>query len=297
MKKEVTVIGAAIMDIHAGPVPGDLFSKGSVPADRMCISFGGDALNEAVVLSGLGVKTEIISVIGKDETGQSVLKNLRDNNVATEKITIEDGLTTGMNIVLNDDEGERYFITNPYSSLRKLSLEHILPHIDDAADIVCFASMFVSPMLDIENMGVLFGKIKEKPERILIADMTTAKKGETIKDIAPLFEFIDYIIPNEHEAALLTGGKTPEESLEIFAQNGAKNVIIKCGKKGCIYYSDGQKGEVSTRKVKVVDTTGAGDSFVAGFTYGLMNNMSIDDACKKGNEVAAKIIGKTGTQA
>ena len=294
-KKEVTIIGAAIMDVTAAPVSRELFDKGSVPSQKMKLSYGGDAHNEASILSILGIDTSLVSVVGDDETGCRILSHLNDTGIKTDKITISPGLVTGMNIVLTDEAGERHFITNPTGSLRKLSREHILPHIDSFSDIVSFASMFVSPMLGISDMIDIFARIKEKPGRILISDMTTAKNGETIDDITELLPYIDYLIPNNKEVELLTGEKDPVKNARILSLHGSKAAVIKCGMDGCVYRCGDKEGAVPAYKTKAVDTTGAGDSFVAGFIYGLVNGMDIDECCKYGNAVASFVVEDIGT--
>jgi sugar/nucleoside kinase (ribokinase family) len=298
MSCKVTVIGAAIVDIFAGAIDKEIFTKGSVPASNIGISCGGDALNEAVILSDLGNSTEIISLLGDDEAAVTVRKCLEKNKIDTGKITVDPDILTGTNIVLVDGDGERYFITNPKSSLRKLSKEHILPHLDDAGDIVSFASIFVSPMLTVSDMEEIFNEIKKTPGRILVADMTTAKNGETIKDLEPILKYIDYIIPNEKEASILTGESDPVKSAGIFIEHGANTVIIKCGKEGCYYKNASEDGHIPAYPdVKVVDTTGAGDSFVAGFIHGLSKGLSLQDSCRYGCAVSSVVVEHMGTQA
>ena len=87
--------------------------------------------------------------MGDDDAAESVRKCLDRNRVDTGKINISADIPTATNIVLVDEDGERYFITNPESTLRKLSKEHIIPYLEDAGDIVSFASIFVSPLLAI----------------------------------------------------------------------------------------------------------------------------------------------------
>ncbi len=297
MSRKVTVIGAAIVDIYAVAVDKEIFKKGSVPAENTGMSFGGDALNEAVVLSGLGNSTEIISLLGDDEAAVMVRDCLDRNKVDNRKVTVNPEIPTATNIVLVDSEGERYFITNPRSSLRKLSKEHILSHLEDAGDIVSFASIFVSPKLGVSDMKEVFERIKQNPSRILIADMTTAKNGETIKDLEPILKYIDYIIPNEKEASILTGESDPVKSAELFLEHGANTVIIKCGKEGCIYKSAYEEGRIQAySNVKVIDTTGAGDSFVAGFIHGLSKGLSLQDSCRYGCAVSSVVVEHMGTQ-
>ena len=78
MKRDITVIGAAIIDVLAGPVDESVFEKGSQPVNSTRLAFGGDALNEAVVLSQLGAKVELISKVGNDEAGKRVLDFLQE---------------------------------------------------------------------------------------------------------------------------------------------------------------------------------------------------------------------------
>ena len=292
--KKITVIGAAIVDILVGGVDKGIFEKGSVPMTGMEISCGGDALNEAVIMADLGLDVELVSLVGDDEASKMVLKCLHDRKINTDKVTISGNIKTGTNIVLVDDKGERYFITNPDSSLRKLSKDHIMAHVDSMGDIVSFASIFVSPMLPIADMADVFMEIKKKPGRILIADMTTAKKCEKIQDIEPILQYIDYIIPNAKEAALLTGEADPKLSAKCFIEHGAKAVIIKCGKDGAIYRTEKEEGSAKAFPATAIDTTGAGDSFVAGFAYGLSKRLPIEDCCSYGCATASIIVEHMG---
>ena len=81
MNYDITVIGAAIIDILASPVNETVFSAGSIPMDTIRMSFGGDALNEAVILSGLGKKVQLISKVGDDEAGKRVLGFLQEKGI------------------------------------------------------------------------------------------------------------------------------------------------------------------------------------------------------------------------
>ena len=291
---DITIIGAAIIDVLAGPADANIIKNGSTPMENIRMSFGGDALNEAVVLSRLGLAAELISKVGNDEAGKQVLSFLKENRVHT-RIKEEDGLETGINIVLIDPVGERRFLTNPASSLRKLAEEDVVEQLEDAADIVCLASMFVSPLLDIPAMERLFQKIKSKEDRILVADMTTAKKGETLEDIKCLLSYIDYIIPNETEAERLTGEKDAHRNAELFLEHGASCVIIKRGAKGCLIKTAEQELEVLAYPgITAVDTTGAGDSFVAGFLWGLKNKLPLKECARFGCAVASCTVEKVG---
>lgn len=297
MQKDVTVIGAAIIDVLAGPVNASVFEIGSQAMSQTKLSFGGDALNEAVVLSRMGKQVQLISKVGNDDAGTRVLDYLKENGISSDNVIVEDGLTTGMNIVLFDDKGERYFLTNPSSSLRKLSEEDVLSQIGETAEIVCFASIFVSPLLDLKAMEHVFKVIKSKPGRILVADMTKAKRGEKLEDLYGILPYVDYILPNHEEITLLTGETDPEVNAKLLVDAGVSCAIVKCGKSGCVIQTkEGTKHIPSYTVEQVVDTTGAGDCFAAGFLYALSNGYSLEEcgkfACATAS-CAVEVIGAT----
>lgn len=293
--KKITIIGAAILDVLAGPVNEQIFQTGSQPMETIGLSFGGDALNEAIALSRLGKKVQLISKVGKDEAGNRVIDFVKDCGLATEGIIQEEGLTTGINIVLIDDKGERHFLTNPSGSLRRLSKEDILPYEKITGEIVSFASMFVSPLLDIPAMEQVFRGMKSQPGRILVVDMTKAKGGETLEDIKCLLPYIDYILPNEDEIALLTGICDSRKNAELLVESGVGCAVIKCGAKGCVIASKVGSFEVQAYPVKTVaDTTGAGDCFAAGFLWGLSQGLEIRECGKLACAVASCAVEQVG---
>lgn len=296
--KKITIIGAAIVDVLAGPVNENVFQTGSQPMETTRLSFGGDALNEAVVLSRLGKKVQLISKVGRDEAGNRVIDYLKACGLSVDVIAREEGLTTGINIVLIDEKGERHFLTNPSGSLRRLSKEDISPYVNDMGEIVSFASMFVSPLLDIPSMKELFEEIKSDPTRILVADMTKAKKGETLEDIKCLLPYIDFILPNEDEIALLTGIRDNRKNAELLVESGVGCAVIKCGEKGCIIATQNKVLEIPAYPVKkLVDTTGAGDCFAGGFIWALSEGLDLEACGKMACAVASCSVEQMGATA
>jgi sugar/nucleoside kinase (ribokinase family) len=276
--KDITVIGAAIIDVLAGPVTPELFRTGSQPVKETKLSFGGDALNEAVVLSRFGLNVELVSKVGQDAAGKRVLDYMVEAGLSGDSIIREEGLETSVNIVLVDDQGERFFLTNPHGSLRKLSESDVQPYLNSAADIVSFAGMFVSPRLEIPAMKRIFKKVKDKLGRTLAVDMTKAKCGEKLADLEELLPYIDYILPNRDEIALLTGESDPHVNAERLIEAGVGCAVIKCGKEGCLIRTKDECYEIPAYPVEnAIDSTGAGDCFAAGFLWGLSKGLSLKE--------------------
>ena len=290
----ITVIGNSTIDLLVRPVDHDVFGKGSVPAEEIRMCCGGDALNEAVMLARMGHEVQLVSKTGRDDAGERILSFLKENNVAADHMIIDEHAETSVNIVLVDEKGQRAFITNPSGSQRCLAKEDVLLVLDQAGEIVSFASIFVSSAMSIEDMTEVFRKIKEK-NRILCADMTKAKHQETLQDLAGLLPYADYIFPNAQEAALLTGIDDPEVNAKKFIEAGVKHAVIKLGEEGCLLCTEEKMMHVPAYHTDhCTDTTGAGDSFAAGFIHALASGMTLEQCALFANAAASCNVEHTG---
>lgn len=291
---DVTVIGPSVIDILAAPFDPEALAKGKRDVDQIRMSFGGDALNESVVLSRMGKKVQLISKIGADEAGRSIRKHLEKEKVSTKHVIVEQGLNTSVNIALVDADGGRKFLTDPHSSQRKLGLEDVLPMLDETAPIVSFASIFISPCFSIEKTEQVFSRIKAAG-KTLVSDVTRPKNGETFDDLKVLFPYMDIFVPNDEEIFLLTGEKDPYKNVQMLVDAGVKTAVVKIGKDGCLIGTrDGIVHVPAVAGVKCVDTTGAGDSFAAGLIAGLAEGRSIVDCARLGCAAASCSIEQVG---
>lgn len=291
---DVTVIGPSVIDILAAPFDPDALGRGKRDVDQIRMSFGGDALNEAVVLSRLGKKVQLLSKIGADEAGRSIRKHLEKEKVSTEHVIVQQGLNTSVNIALVDKDGERKFLMDPHSSQRKLGLEDVLPMLGETAPIVSFASIFISPLFSIEKMKNLFSCLKAAG-KTLVSDVTRPKNGETFNDLKVLFPYMDFFVPNDEEIFLLTGEKDPYKNVQMLVDAGVKTAIVKIGKDGCLVGTkEGITHVHAVAGVNCVDTTGAGDAFAAGFIAGLIEGRSIRDSARLGCAAASCSIEQVG---
>ena len=141
-KLDVICLGAAVVDIPLRPVSRDIFDIESYPVDRIAMSVGGDAMNEATIISRLGLKTGIIACIGDDAAGQFILRSCEKDNIDVEGIKIDPTIDTSMNIGLVTDDGERTFVTNRNGSLWKENIEHVDFEKRKQAKILSLASIF-----------------------------------------------------------------------------------------------------------------------------------------------------------
>ena len=289
MKKDVIIIGASILDVLALPTSENVFNVGSYPCEDISLSYGGDALNEAIILSKLNKRVELISLIGNDEAGKMIQKKCNDLNITLAN-ELRDDIKTGVNVVLVKEDGSRHFLTNSNGSLRKLRLEDIQMPFSDAS-ILCFASIFVFPFIKDKELSSIFRQAKSQ-NMMVVCDMTKCKNHEKVSDLNESLKYIDYLIPNEEEILLFTGCDSIEEACDMLLIAGVKNVLVKCGSRGCFMGSE--KRYISGKVVECVDTTGAGDSFVSGFISKLLENKSIEECIAFANECGSACVQKVG---
>ena len=295
---EVAVIGAAIADIPLAPVGPEVFAAHSTPLARIAMTPGGDALNEALALARLGRRPALVSVVGEDAAGDFVLRALTDARVDASCVRRIPGLDTGINVVLVGPDGERRFITSQSGSLRRLSLDDILPALDSpafaGAKIACLASLFVSPLLTLDDTAALFDALKARG-LTLCADTTRPKRGETLREAGAALSRLDYFFPNRDEAALLTGEKDPDRAADALLNAGVKHVAIKLGGAGCLLKSAGERHLVPAfAGASCVDTTGAGDTFAAGFIAALIEGRPLRDCGRFANAAASLCVERVG---
>lgn len=292
MKKDVLVIGAAILDVLAVPTSESVFESGSYACEDIKISFGGDALNDSILLSKMGKSVELISVIGNDREGHMIVDKCKEHSIELRN-PLRDDIKTGVNIVLVKEDGSRHFLTNANGSLRKLCLDDII-FLFDEAKILLFASIFVFPLFQDKHLEKLFRHAKSIGMTIA-CDMTKCKNNETISDLKSSLPYIDYLIPNDEEICLFTRCSSVEEACVKLLDAGVKNIVVKCAKRGCYVANAFERYWVGIpENVHCIDSTGAGDSFVSGFIKKLLEGESLKECAMFGNICGGKCVQVLG---
>lgn len=301
-EKNILIIGAGILDVLVCPADAEDLKKGSAAAETIKISTGGDGLNEATVIARMKRQfleanpfaVRLLTVTGEDEAGRLVWDHCRKENICMDLSVKEPVMETGVNIVMVAQNGERSFFTNPSGSLRRLSVRHIPAVFPDDVGILCFASIFVSPLFTGKELAEIFRRAKSQGICVC-ADMTKCKNGEKAEDISEALSLVDYLFANEEEAGLITGKRAAEEMAAILRGYGVKNVVIKCGKRGCYAVSASIEGWFGPAKAEqCIDTTGAGDSFAAGFLCALSEGYNFFECIRWANACGSLAVEAVG---
>lgn len=249
---------------------------------------GGSAANTIHALAKMGIQTGFISFIGKDETGKFFEDSM--NAVGVNPYLFHSNAASGTARTIISSDGERTFATNLGASL-ELNEKVVTPEIFSKWDY-CYIEGYL-----IANKPVFVKTISIAKECgcKVILDLASYNVVEDNRDfLNELLPQIDIIFANEEEAKALTQ-KSAEESLHYIAEN-VEIAVVKIGKKGSLIKRGEEVVQIGCNKIDVVDTTGAGDMYAAGFLYGLIKGYDLEKCGRIGNHLAESIIQVIGAK-
>lgn len=255
---------------------------------------GGCSANFSLSCARLGMDIQLFGKVGDDVFGTYVLVELEDNNVDTSNVLLTEN-KTGVTVAIVQGI-ERSFITfrgeNATYNINDIDLTKI------NADIVHLPSYFL-----LDGMRYDYSKLIDLLHSAGIKisfDTGWDPRGFTHETVEPIFDILpktDIFLPNMDETRNILGldEKTrPEKAAEILLDMGVKDIAIKMGKDGCVVANKENIEYVPAFKVKVVDTTGAGDNFDAGFISAYVNGRSLHDCAIIGAATAGLKVGGVG---
>lgn len=247
---------------------------------------GGKGANQALAAAKLGANVKMIGAVGKDVFGESLKNNLKNNSVDVSKVE-NIGLTSGTALI-TVYQGDNSIILEQGANF-KLSAEHINKNeklFEWADTIIMQLEIPVDVVMTAAKKGKELGKY-------VILNPAPAQKLP-----CEIFKYVDALIPNEHEAEQLLGyeitEKTYGNAIDEFKRKGCEQVIITLGEKGCIYNNKDFISVGKIYKTEVVDTTAAGDSFVAAYAMAIGEGKSIEEAIKFASCTSSIVVGREG---
>ncbi|QWT18085.1 carbohydrate kinase family protein [Collinsella sp. zg1085] len=292
---DVVCVGAALVDVPLQPVSRDIFDYDSYPLNQIAMTIGGDAINESTILSRLGARVELLSMVGDDAAGAYILKHCEREGIDYTGVQQRAGIDTSINVGLISADGERSFVTNRNGSLWKLSIDDINQRLIARGSILSMASIFNSPLLDNDAMVAIF-KVAKAAGMTIVADLIKPRLGETLDDIAEALSYVDYFFPNNAEAAYMTGKERDEDIADVIMSYGVRHLAMKVGRRGAYVCGLDMPGVIVPAMPGIVpiDTTGAGDNFASGFITGLLEGLDPKECAVYGNVAASVAIESIG---
>ena len=292
-ERPVLVIGSAGMDI-VGRVRADLQPRTSSPAN-IRTSFGGVARNVAENLARLGQPVNLISVVGQDEPGVQVLDTLVSAGVNVAGVLRSSDYPTSTYLAVINSEGEMLYGLDDMRACLALTPDYIssLEQMFDQASLV-----FIDANLPKDTLRRIMS-ISRRKKLPVCADPTSQALADKLKPYLPR---LSMIVPNSREAEVLCERSiSPSSRREVLAaakclvSGGVGIAIIGMAAFGVCYATSETCGHLPAIRTAVVDPTGAGDALTATVIFGLLNDISIDDAVRLGVTAASLTLRQRGT--
>ncbi|XP_065783301.1 ribokinase isoform X2 [Muntiacus reevesi] len=268
----------------------------TIHGHKFFIGFGGKGANQCVQAARLGAKTSMVCKVGKDSFGNDYIENLKQNDISTEFTYQTKDAATGAASIIVDNEGQNIIVIVAGANLllNTEDLREAASAISRAKVMIC--QLEVTPATSLEALRIAHSN----------GVKTLFNPAPAIADLDPEFYTLsDVFCCNESEAEILTGlevGSPTDAGKAALAllERGCQVVIITLGAEGCVMLSQTEPvpKHIPTEKVKAVDTTGAGDSFVGALAFYLAyySNLSLEEMLKRSNFIAAVSVQVTGTQ-
>ncbi len=286
----ILVVGSANMDLvvttRAFPDPGETVFGGGFGMYP-----GGKGANQAVCAAKLGGKTWFIGKMGKDVFAEKLTRGMKHDGVRMEHLLLHDGQPTGTALITVDESGQNEIIVVSGSNME------LRP-----ADVVKKRALFARATIVLLQLEIPL-------ETVVRAARLARRQGATVilnpaparRLPAALLAMADYLTPNETELMKLTGlrvtgPRTAAVAAGKLLRRGVRNVIVTLGARGCMLVNAEGSRLFPARKVRVVDTTAAGDAFNGALAFALAAGKTREEAIPFANTVAGFAVGRMGAQ-
>jgi len=290
-RPKICVVGASNLDLISF-VPRLPRMGETLHGTRFHMGYGGKGANQAVMAAKLGVDVAMVTKLGRDIFGENTLKNFETWGIDTQHVLFTDQAFSGVAPIAVDPTGHNAIIIVTGAN-DLLTVEEV-----EAARGIITACQIMICQLEI-------------PLEATLAALRVAREAgvSTILNPAParndlpeeFFQLSDIFCPNESEAEMLSG--IPVTDLEeaeaagrVLLERGAGEVIVTCGESGNLLVTEAETTHVPAEQVVAVDTTGAGDAYVASLAFFLATGKPVTEAMRRASYVAAISVQSVGTQ-
>lgn len=295
MKHDASVIGLYILDVLGRPVTA-IPDGGNVEfIEEIKLTVAGTAGGTVIDTAKLGLNCLAVGAVGDDEKADWVLMTLKKHGVDTSAMQKVQGVPTSASILNVRPNGDR-----PALHMRGAS-DHF--DVSEAA----YEHVFNAPIIHLGGTGLL-KKLDGEPSTRLLAEAKRrgrivtfdliATDAHTISIVKPLLPYIDYFMPSIEEARDLSGKNSAEDCANAMLDAGAKACVFTMGPDGAFFAdASGTRKQSPAYDIEIVDTTGCGDAFDAGFIAALHHKMDLETSLRFAQASAALVASGLGSDA
>ncbi|MBN1976127.1 MAG: carbohydrate kinase family protein [Anaerolineae bacterium] len=290
---DAVVFGNVTLDTLCYPVD-DVPRNESISFERAIVAPGGCGSNVAIGLCALGVETALVARLGTDDAAVLVERYWERVGLDTRFVRRLIDAPTAVSVGLVDSDAQPRFVHTPGANATLSVGDLDIPAlVAEGARILHVGAFLVLPGVSGEQLA---GQLAEARTHGLLTSLDVAISRNRSKpaDLWPCLPHVDFFFCNAREAHYLTGVGDPVEAARALRSRGAWAVVLKLGADGCWVEGDGLSKHVPGLPAEVVDTTGAGDAFAAGFIASMLRDNDLPSACRAGSAAGARVVSAFG---
>lgn len=289
--KKILILGSLNMDfvirVKNMPACGE-----TIIAESVRLVPGGKGANQAYAVGKLGGRAVMFGAVGKDIYGKRLMENLQSVHVDVSGVQIMEDELTGQAFVSVYDSGDNSIVVaqGANGSLTKELIDQNISYIDDCDYIIMQLEIPVEIVSYVKQLA------QERGKKIIL-DPAPAVSG--LDD--SFWNGISILKPNEIELGILTGKSLEtdadiEEAARRLVEKGVETVIVTLGEKGCLIVDREKISRFPVKKVEIVDTTAAGDSFLAALAVAMSEGKTLEESVKFAQTVSVIVVTRQGAQ-
>lgn len=291
MTEQVTVVGSLNMDlvIRSPHIPQS--GETIIGSDFQTIP-GGKGANQAVAAARLGAEVNMVGRVGKDAFADVLLENLASSGVESGFVRRDPASATGVALIVVDDAGENIIVVASGANMQLSEAD-----VESAAHVISSSDVLLLQLEVPIPVVTRAAQIAQASGVTVILNPAPARQLPT-----DLLKLVDILVPNESEAELLTGVNVSsqdglENAARVLLESGTRAVVITLGSRGVFFTGSLIEAEkIDAFQIEPIDTTAAGDAFLAGLSVTFGAGGSLQEAVRFGNAAGALAAMKFGAQ-
>jgi sugar/nucleoside kinase (ribokinase family) len=285
--------GILVKDTFCGPLQGVPRPGELVAVEAIRTKAGGCAANVAIDLRKQNLSVDLVGCLGRDAAGELLVKELQTAQVNCDHLVFTSEYPTSETVILLVKGEDRRYV-HAFGANRAFAVEHIDFSWLAELDVFYLGGLFAMPGIVTDSLLPLLVFCREQ-KVITVVDVVLPTDFKGSGEMERLLPHIDWFLPNDSEAAVLTGNTDPLEALRVFRDWGAQGLVITLGKEGSVSLFQSECWHCDAYPWSTVDPSGAGDAFTSGLITGLAKGWDFARILEYASAIGASATGAIGT--
>jgi sugar/nucleoside kinase (ribokinase family) len=290
---QIGCAGILVKDTFCGPLPA-LPRPGELMAlDAITTKAGGCAANVAINLRKQNLPADLVGCLGRDPAGEILLKELQAARVNCHHLVYTTEYPTSETVILLVEREDRRYL-HAFGANHAFTVNHIDRDWLAELDVFYLGGLFAMPGIVTDELIPLLAFCREQ-KVVTIVDVVLPTDFKRAAEMEKLLPYVDCFLPNDAEAAVLTGRTDPLEAICIFRTWGARGLVVTLGERGALGAIGDETWRCHAYPWQALDPSGAGDAFASGWITGIANGWDFPRSLIYASVLGASATGTIGT--